>query len=222
MFQSNPYTMHSALTIPNYENDIFVSYRRPNDDWVRWTKDIFVRILESVLCIGIDGVRVYMDESIDAGADWPDHLALNLSRSKIMIAILSRSYFSSSWCRLEFSHMHRREVLTNFRTAANPCGLIIPVVIDDGICFPEAVQKMQLERLDNFANPFICAGSPKQEALADIIRERLAPVIERTLASAPIFDPAWGQIAHREFEDMFRIHTQAQKTVPSLVYPQSS
>jgi hypothetical protein len=211
--------MQPAPTIATYEHDIFVSYRRPDNDWVRWTKDIFVRILRSILSIGLDDVRIYMDESIETGADWPDHLALSLSRSKIMVALLSRTYFTSNWCTLEFGHMHRREVLNNLRTPRNPYGLIIPVVIDDGTCFPEIVQKMQLESLHHFANPFICAASPKQEALADVLRDRLCPVIERTLARVPAFDPAWEQIAHKEFENVFRIRTQLQNTVPSLVFP---
>lgn len=66
--------------------------------------------------------------------------------------------------------MHYREQAAKFRTLANPAGLIIPLVIDDGDCFPKEVQAMQAEPLHKFANPFIRIDSPKQEALAEILK----------------------------------------------------
>jgi hypothetical protein len=136
-----------------------------------------------------------------------------------MVAILSRDYFTSNWCRLELALMHKREELANFRTPTNPGGLIIPVIIDDGHCFPVEVRKMQSERFHNFANPFIRPDSPKQEALAEFLRERVCPMIERTLETVPNFDPAWEQIAHKQFEHMFRIQTPVQNSIPPLVLP---
>lgn len=212
--------MQGASSILEYEHDIFVSYRRSDDDWVRWTRDNFVRALWSLLRPGLGRVRIYIDESIESGADWPHHLAQHLSRSKIMVAVLSRDYFKSDWCRLELALMRKREELTSFRTPVNPCGLIVPVVIDDGSRFPMEVQKMQLEPLHRFANPFIRPDSPKQEALAETLRERVCPVIERALDKVPDFDPSWEQIAHKQFEHMFQIQTQVQSSVPSLMLPQ--
>lgn len=79
---------------------------------------------------------------------------------------------------------------------------------------------MQAEPLHKFANPFIRIDSPKQEALAETLKDRVCPMIEKALNKVPVFDPAWEQIAHKQFEHMFQIHVQAQTTVPSLILPQ--
>ena len=203
----------------DYENDIFISYRRSDVDWVRWTRENFVRALSSLLRVRCGPIKVFMDDTIEDGASWPNHLARSLSRSRIMVAVLSRDYFQSEWCRLELALMHHREKTGNLRTAANPGGLIIPVVIDDGNCFPPEVQAMQAEPLHSFANPFMRPDSPKQEAMAEVLRDKLCTSIERALVSTPTFDPAWEQVAHTQFEAVFQIHMQSQLTVPSLVLP---
>lgn len=112
--------------MPDYEHHIFVSYRRSDEDWVRWTRDNFVRALASLLRPRLGKVGIYIDESIETGASWPHHLALNLSRSRLMVAVLSRDYFQSDWCRLELALMHYWEQAAEFRTLANPAGLIHP------------------------------------------------------------------------------------------------
>jgi hypothetical protein len=203
----------------DYEHDIFISYRRSDVDWVRWTRENFVRALNSLLRVRLGQIKVFVDDTIDDGASWPNHLAMSLSRSRIMVAVLSRDYFQSDWCRLELALMHHREKTCNLRTAENPWGLIIPVVIDDGNCFPPEVQAMQGEQLHSFANPFMRPDSPKQEAMAEVLRNKLCASIERALAATPAFDPAWEQVAHKQFEGVFKIHMQSQNTVPSLVLP---
>lgn len=205
--------------MPDYEHDIFVSYRRSDEDWVRWTRDNFVHALTSLLRPGLGKVRIYIDEDIETGASWPAHLARNLSRSKLMVAVLSRDYFQSDWCCLEMTLMCRREKLVQFRTADNPSRLIIPMTIDDGDCFPPEIRAMQCEQLHQFANPFIRTDSPKQEDFTERLREKVCPMIEQALATVPDFDPAWEGIAHEGFENLFRISTQAQLKVPALVPP---
>lgn len=205
--------------MPDYEHHIFVSYRRSDEDWVRWTRDNFVRALAALLRPRLGRVSIYIDEAIETGVSWPHHLALNLARARLMVAVLSRDYFLSDWCRLELALMCHREQLMKFRTPENPYGLIIPVVIDDGDCFPKEVQVMQCEPLHKFANPFIRMDSPKQEALAEVLKERICPVIERALTKVPSFDPVWEQVAHKQFENRFQIVMQTQTTVPSLELP---
>jgi hypothetical protein len=75
---------------------------------------------------------------------------------------------------------------------------------------------MQAEPLHKFANPFIRSDSPKQEALAEVLKDKLCPMVEKALAKVPAFDPGWERIAHKQFENMFQILVQAQTTVPSL------
>lgn len=116
--------------------------------------------------------------------------------------------------------MHERERSLGFRSGTNPAGLIIPVVIDDGDCFPIEVKAMQCQPFHEFANPFIRVDSPKQEALAEVLRNGLCPAIDKALKSIPPFDPAWEQIAHKQFENTFRIQTQTQISLPPLMLPQ--
>jgi hypothetical protein len=68
-----------------------------------------------------------------------------------------------------------RQLLRKFRTPENPYGLVIPVVIDDGDSFPMEIQVMLFESLHEFAHPFLRIDSPKQEALAEVLRERICP-----------------------------------------------
>lgn len=203
----------------DYENDIFISYRRSDADWVRWTRENFVRALTSLLRVRLGAVKVFVDESIEDGASWPNHLAMSLSRSRVMVAVLSRDYFQSDWCRLELALMHHREKTGKYRTAANPRGLIIPVVIDDGDCFPVEVQAMQGEPLHKFANPFMRPDSPNQEAMAELLRHKFCASIESALHATPAYDPDWEQFAHKQFDDAFKVRMQSQNTVPSLVLP---
>jgi hypothetical protein len=42
-----------------YEYDIFISYRRSDDDWVRWTREHFVHLLRSLLVPALGPVRVW-------------------------------------------------------------------------------------------------------------------------------------------------------------------
>lgn len=153
----------------NYEHHIFVSYRRSDQEWVRWTRDNLVRVLRSLLRPGLGNVSVYMDENIETGASWPAHLALNHARSKLLVAVLSRDYFQSDWCRLELALMYAREKATGLRTQENPSGLIVPLTIDDGNQFPAEIQEIQSQKLHNFANPFMRPDSPKQEDLAEVL-----------------------------------------------------
>lgn len=205
--------------MPDYEHHIFVSYRRSDEEWVRWTRHNLVRALSSLLRPRLGSVKIFVDESIETGASWPNQLAHNLARSQLMVAVLSRDYFCSEWCRLELALMHHREKLVQFRTPQNPFGLIIPLVIDDGECFPPEVQAMQSQSLHAFANPFMRSDSPRQEELAEVLKDKVCPDIERALTRVPAFDPAWEDLAHEQFENAFRIALGAQTTVPSFGLP---
>ena len=117
--------------------------------------------------------------------------------------------------------MTEREKAAGLRTQGNPSGLIVPLVIDDGDQFPPEIQAIQSEKIHDFANPFMRPDSPKQEALAEVIRTRVCPSIERMLQEAPKFDPTWETVAHQKFRDTFRIQLEEQLTVPSLSLPRA-
>lgn len=201
-----------------YEHHIFVSYRRSDEDWVRWTRENFVRPLRSLLRPSLGDVSIFVDENLETGVSWPLRLAQALARSRLLIPVLSRSYFQSDWCRLELAIMYRREQTANFRTAANPWGLIIPVVIDDGDHFPPEIRQIQGDKIHDFANPFIRIDGHKHEAFAEHLRIVLIPSIQTALGKVPPYDPTWEQVSYDQFEKLFQIKTLSQTAVPHLSF----
>ena len=201
--------------MPDYEHDIFISYRRMDLEWVQWTQQNFLRPLRVLLRPALGQLRIFADNQIETGASWPARIARAHARSRILIPILSRDYFNSEWCRLELALMHHREKLIGYRTPSQADVLILPVVIDDGDCFPPEVQDMQAEGIHRFAQPFMSPEGALQEAFAAHLKE-WCPRIEEALQTIPPFDPEWERLAQAEFAKMFEIKTQTQKTVPGL------
>jgi hypothetical protein len=81
---------------------------------------------------------------------------------------------------LELALFFHREKLLGFRTAANPDGLTLPFIIDDGDSFPPEVQSIQGEKITILHTPFIRPDSPRQEAFAEYLR-RWCPCVERAM-----------------------------------------
>jgi TIR domain len=208
--------MSDPTPMNDYLYDIFISYRRWDEEWVRWTERNFVRPLRSLLRPALGDVKIFIDNQIESGASWPLRLAKALAYSKVFIPVLSRDYFRSDWCRLELALMLHREKQTGFCCQANPSGLILPIVIDDGDCFPSEIQAIQSKQtFHEFANPCMCLDSPKQENFAGAIKVWI-PEIELALRQAPPLDPNWENVAHEEFLHLFEIKTQRQTAVPGL------
>lgn len=199
----------------DYEHDIFISYRRMDKDWIRWTSENFLRPLRSLLRPGSGNLRIFVDDQIETGSSWPARLARAHTRSRLLIPVLSRDYFNSEWCRLELALMYHREDLVGYRTPAQDSVLILPLVIDDGDCFPPEVQAMQGERIHDFANPCMSTNGLRQEEFAAHLKQ-WCPRVEEALQTIPNYDPAWEDIARAQFAEMFRIKVAAQKTLPSL------
>ena len=199
----------------DYEHEIFISYRRMDEYWIRWTHNNFLRPLRALLRPALGDVRIFSDREIETGVTWPPHLASAHARSKLLIPVLSRDYFKSDWCRLELALMHHREKFIEDRTCAKGRVLILPVIIDDGDSFPPEVQAMQSEKFHDFANPFMTTDGSSQERFAEHLKQ-WCPRIERALETAPPYNPAWEEVAHEQFNEMFKIKIATQKTLPGL------
>ncbi|MCX7110387.1 MAG: toll/interleukin-1 receptor domain-containing protein [Proteobacteria bacterium] len=192
----------------DYEYDIFISYRRMDEDWIRWTKENFVRPLRSLLRPALGNVKIFVDDQIETGSSWPDYLARALAHSRLLIPVLCRDYFNSDWCRLELALMHQRAM-------NNPANMILPFIIDDGDCFPPEIQVIQSWQIHDFANPWMPINSPKQYEFAEHLKG-CCPRIQTALATVPQFDPAWENIALAQFSNLFKINIQAQTSLPGL------
>src|SRR5438309_10022485 len=103
-----------------YEYDVFISYRRYGK-WPCWVKEKFLPLFNLWLSaeLGHDA-RVTLDEQIEAGVDWPIDLGQKLARSKLLVPLLSRQYFSSRWCVTELAHIYAREQQCGFGTPETP------------------------------------------------------------------------------------------------------
>ena len=79
---------------PVYEGDkpyIFISYAHANAPAV-------MQVVEELCDLGY---RVWYDEGIEVGSEWPEYIASHLMHADLMIAFLSNAYMRSDNCRKE-------------------------------------------------------------------------------------------------------------------------
>ena len=79
---------------PVYEGDkpyIFISYAHANAPAV-------MQVVEELCDLGY---RVWYDEGIEVGSEWPEYIASRLMHADLMIAFLSNAYMRSDNCRKE-------------------------------------------------------------------------------------------------------------------------
>lgn len=73
---------------------IFVSYAHKND----------AAVLEIISTLQSRGFRVWYDEGIEAGSEWPESIASHLERAQLVLAFLSPAYLRSDNCRKEMHY----------------------------------------------------------------------------------------------------------------------
>jgi hypothetical protein len=166
----------------SYQNDIFISYRREKYAWTPWARDTFKVALESCLQRELgDPPNIFIDDQTPIGANFVSHLARTLARSKVMVALLSKDYFTSEWCVHELDLMMER---------AAGYDLIIPIVVHDGQTIPDAVCLLQYADFRDYAIPALCdAGLLHAEFWSKLVK--LAPRIGTAVEVAPDFNPKW-------------------------------
>lgn len=194
-----------------YEYDVFVSYRR-HAEWPKWVRDVFSPLLYHWLGEEIPGIRIFIDYDIETGVSWPQQLGQTLSRSRVLVPLLSRQYFSSAWCQLEFGHMLAREAKHSFRTAQHPSGLIVPAHIHDGDSFPACARQILAAQLQPYTNVRLSKGSVTEELLSEEIR-RWVPDIAAAVRDAPAIDQTWAELAVQEFVEQFAV-SEVVQTLP--------
>src|SRR5436309_15438351 len=114
--------------MPDYEYDVFFSYKRQSLT-LDWTKKV-AEILQFWLTQELGGryAKLFVDEDcIEVGDRWPEKLQQGLKLSRCMVCVWSPSYFQSSWCVSEWKSFLERER----RTRIGPHGLIAPLRFHD-------------------------------------------------------------------------------------------
>jgi hypothetical protein len=193
----------------SYEWDIFISYRRMDENWVNWTK-VFHETLHSIVQPALNRpLKIFVDHTIENGATWPLTLARALATSRALLPVLSRNYFDSDWCKIELGLMMKRESLAGYRSLERPGGLIVPISIDDGDQFPDEVQAIQASDFHAFGSPILAKYSPLHERLGQQLLT-LKDSIVNAIASPPKFDATWPKASAEEFLRIFKLKTAAR------------
>jgi len=198
-----------------YEYDVFISYRR-HELWPEWVQNIFLPLFRHWLGEEVPGVTIFIDYNIETGASWPRGLGHALGRSRVLVPLLSRQYFSSSWCQLEFGHMLAREAKCGFRTSTRPMGLIVPAHIHDGDSFPACARQIQAAQLQHYTNVRLSKESLTGELLSQEIRNWV-PNVATAIRGAPDADGSWSDLAVDEFVKQFAADEPLQKSPPRFI-----
>jgi hypothetical protein len=189
----------------SYQNDIFISYRREKYAWTPWARDIFKLALESCLQRELgDPANIYIDDQVPTGTNFVNHLARSLATSKVMVALLSKDYFSSDWCVHELDLMMKK---------AKRRDLIIPIVVHDGQAIPDEVSKLKHADFRSYANPALCQGGRLYHEFWDSLRE-LAQRIGNAVQAAPKFDRRWEPEFKQRFTDVYDAYNIGTRLPP--------
>ena len=197
-----------------YEYDVFISYRRLPMS-IEWMQKIFMPVFKHYLVLNIPDAKIFIDYDIEAGCSWPAKLANGLSRSKVLVGLWNKPYFSSKWCKTELSLMYARERDIGFGTRENPQRLIIPASVHDGDDFPIAAKEIQQRQLQDYCVTWLANGSQKKEDLEVNISSWVNDVV-RAINKVPGHNPAWAGIAYDSFMDTFASSNCEQNTLPNV------
>lgn len=202
----------------SYLYDVFISYRR-HREWTPWTREHFLGLLEAYLTQELGRPpEIFIDERIEAGADWPHRLGNALARARVLVPVFSRDYFGSDWCVHELDLMHGRLL------RCPGSDLIVPVLGHDGDLVPNEVARLQPCDLREFRNTDLQRRTPRFERFSDAVRN-LAPHVATAIGSAPRFDSSWLDECETRFDRVYAAHcggspvSVATLTLKPLTYP---
>lgn len=175
----------------SYDYDVFLSYPRKGNSG-EWVRNHFHKLLVGCLNDELaEEPRIYFDGDQAVGVNWPDNLRNALLRSKVLVAVWSPPYFRSDWCMAEWQSMRAREAHLGLGAAAEPQGLVFPVVFWDGRNFPADARNTMWHDLSEFSLP-----SPEFAHTTGFVEfhrsmRQVAAAIARLLEAAPPWEDGW-------------------------------
>jgi hypothetical protein len=186
----------------SYKYDIFISYRR-DEETRNWLNKHFIPLLKHRLKLELGNEpTIYTDQQLEVGTTWPVALGNEISSSKILIALWTKTYLNSEWCTCEISHMLERETILGYRDAQNLNGLVIPIVVHDGETLPRALAIGQTLEIQDCFNPRMSVDSAKAEKLADSL-SAAAVGIANLIKNAPAWQQQWNIVAKNNFYQLY-------------------
>jgi len=169
-------------TTEDYLYDVFFSYDTTMSEVVLEFTD---RVkLELRALHGDPPPKTFIDvQEIRGGEAWADVLSDALVHSKVLVAFVTPRYIKSPFASREFK-------LFRERSRATGKALLIPVILR-GDSFPEYVNQLQWMDLRKTSSVATAQRVTETSHQARLLAERL----EKLIAAAPQFDPAWGKLA---------------------------
>ncbi|MEV4146829.1 TIR domain-containing protein [Amycolatopsis sp. NPDC049691] len=138
-----------------YEYDVFISYQRAATDISAWIRHHFhPRLLEVLGNNRYEDVRIFFDDQVRVGAQWPAELSSALQRSRVLVPVCSPKYFRDEWCLAEWATMEEREALTAGPRRDHGSPLIYPVIFCDSRNFPDWAHARRPRDLQQWNHPF--------------------------------------------------------------------
>lgn len=173
--------------LDGYQYDVFISYRRSGPGTAaQWVHNHFYDMLVNCLADELGDTAVFMDRQVETGTHWPTLLRQALARSKMLVAVWSPPYFTSSWCLAEWQTMLARERVLGGRTQ-----LVYSLGYADGKNFPGEAKERQCRSVHKVSNPFPAfVGSHRQADLHDEVRLIAGELVE-LLERVPPWQSNW-------------------------------
>lgn len=168
--------------VDGYRHDVFISYPR-GAQAASWLFEHFLPLFRGWLDESAPRpVSVFVDESIEVGAPWPEELAGALGRSRLLLALWTPKYFRSRWCEAELATMFAREGWRQPLPAGELSGLVYPLRWNDGEHFPpEFTERAKWVDMEPFA--FGSAGAfrahPKFVEFEGVVKTIAADIVRR-------------------------------------------
>lgn len=132
-----------------YEYDVFISYRRTASDISAWIRHHFhPRLLEVLDNNRFEDVRIFFDDGMGVGSNWPGEPSTALLHSRVLVPVCSPKYFRDEQCLAEWHSMAEREALGTRRP------LIYPVIFCDSQHFPDWAHARRPRDMQQWNHPF--------------------------------------------------------------------
>jgi len=166
-----------------------------------------------------EDVKIFMDiGEIEGGQAWEMKIKDALIHSRIMVSVLSPTYFFSEWCRKEFAVMDYRQRQCDYLSINNPNGLIVPLKIHDGEHFSDYVKSIQIADF----NDYYLVGKGFQKTILYVeFQRKLKKWIEEVVLAynhAPSWDVSWKHPdwINKAWEDLDKLNNLKTKNQPVL------
>lgn len=175
-----------------YEYHVFISYQRGSATVPAWVRNHFYpRLLELMDDIVDYDVKIFLDDQVPVGGNWPQLVREALRRARVLIPVCSPKYFRDEWCLAEWHSMARREELIAMDSTAKPSRLIYPVIFSDSENFPAYAHERRMRNFRTWNQPYPQYQNTVEyldfhRAMGDLVED-----VVQIIDCAPPWRPEW-------------------------------